>query len=95
MIATHDEGICIMMFDPIPSKPNDGNRHARTRTYFRKNLNPKLLEETPRQALLRDIEDVRNIYREDGLLNDMVEKALMEVYQRNVNEPKFKGVYNQ
>ena len=59
--------------------PGKGGRHRRTRTYGR---SPDL-SETPREALARDIRDVRNIYQEDGLYNQEIRHSLQDVIQQN------------
>ena len=38
-------------------------RHTQTRTYGNKNKDPELLKETPREALGRDIKDVKKVYQ--------------------------------
>lgn len=62
---------------------NRVGRHPLTRTFAGKNNAAALLLETPRQALARDIVDVRKIYREAGLYGPEVRQALQEVISRN------------
>ena len=58
-------------------------RHPRTRTFGGRNKATALMHETPRQALGRDVRDVRRIYMEDGLYGKEVREALQEVIRQN------------
>lgn len=56
-------------------------RHSQTRTYG--NKDPALLQETPREALGRDIKDARKVYQENGVYGPKVREALQEVIKQN------------
>jgi len=73
--------------------PGRGGRHRQTRTYGPGGRNPDLMGETPRQALARDIADVRRIYQEAGLYGARVRQALQEVIRRN--KQAWPGAFNK
>lgn len=56
-------------------------RHTQTRTYGGKNK--QLLTESPRDALARDVKDVKKVYRENGLYDEKVRKSLKDVIHQN------------
>lgn len=71
-----NDGVAMNLEQP---SPGTGGRHRRTRTYGR----GADLNETPRQALARDIRDARKIYQEDGLYTPEIRKSLQEVIKKN------------
>jgi hypothetical protein len=70
------DGVAMDMEQP---SPGTGGRHRRTRTYGRK----ADINETPREALARDIKDSRKIYKEDGVYTPEINKSHQEVIQKN------------
>lgn len=68
-------------------------RHTQTRTYGNKNKYPELLNETPREALGRDIKDVKKVYQENGQYNAKVREALQEVVKKN--KEQFPDLYKK
>jgi filamentous hemagglutinin len=58
-----NEGMAIMMEQPTPGK---GGRHRQTRTYGK---HPDL-SENPRTELAKDLQDLRQIYKKDGLYKE-------------------------
>ncbi|USO01890.1 MAG: hypothetical protein H6849_00825 [Alphaproteobacteria bacterium] len=59
--------------------PGIGGRHRRTHTYGR---SPHT-SITPRQALARDIVDLRRIYMEDGAYTAGIQRSLLDLIRRN------------
>ncbi|MBD2782970.1 RHS repeat domain-containing protein, partial [Xenorhabdus szentirmaii] len=59
--------------------PSNKGRHPLTRTYSRR----PFLDETPREALARDIKDARKIYRDQGLYTKAIKKGLKETITQN------------
>lgn len=59
--------------------PGSGGRHRQTLSY---GLGPDL-SLSPRQALARDIMDVRRIYQGDGLYKPNIRAALRDVISRS------------
>ncbi len=72
---------------------NHRDRHRLTRTY--KNGNKEVLEqnETPREALVRDIADYKKIFQDNGLYGQQTRDALKEVIKQN--KEKFPNIYNK
>ncbi|MBS0186411.1 MAG: hypothetical protein JSS34_08895 [Proteobacteria bacterium] len=70
------DGICMMMEHPFLGV---GGRHRLTRTYGRQ---PDLSSD-PRIELARDIWDIRQIYRTDGVYTTEIRRALQEVIVKN------------
>lgn len=56
-------------------------RHMQTRTYG--NKNPKLLQETPREALGRDVKDVKRIFEKNSQYSAKVRESLKKVIKMN------------
>jgi Domain of unknown function (DUF4157) len=77
-----NDGVAIMM-----EQPKTGGRHRRTRSYG----SGADLSETPLTALKEDIKDVRNIYRNDGLLTPTIVTALDQV--QSLNLTKFPKIF--
>jgi hypothetical protein len=79
--VSRNDGISIYM-----EQPPAGGRHRKTRTYGG-HMTPAQRDAyykmSPAQALQHDIDDARNIYREQGLLTPKVEDALQEVIRQN------------
>lgn len=69
------------------------DRHTLTRTY--KGGNKPILRnnETPREALVRDIKDARQIYQDNGHYGKDVRGALQEVVKQN--KGKFPDLYKK
>ncbi len=69
------------------------DRHGLTRTY--KNGNKEVLKqnETPREALARDIADYKKISQDNGLYGQKTRDALKEVIKQN--KEKFPNLYNK
>ncbi|SHO55717.1 RHS repeat-associated core domain-containing protein [Vibrio quintilis] len=85
-----EEGISMMMEQISPGK---GGRHRKTRTYGGKGRKSELMKETPRNALARDIFDVRSIYLEDKLYGEKVRNSLKLVIAKN--KKKWPGVFDK
>lgn len=71
-------------------KKNDGIamgmeklRHRLTRTHSYKNKDILNKNETPREALARDIKDAKNIYKKENMYDTSVRDALKEVIKQN------------
>lgn len=79
-----DNGIAIGM---------QSTRHSLTRTY--KNGNKQILKnnETPRDALARDIKDTKRIYEDNGHYSPEVRKSLQETIAQN--KSKFPELYKK
>ena len=85
----YEEGICMNMYQPSKKgvKARTG-RHFYTRSFRR---SPKL-DEKPREALQKDIANVRAIYEKEGLLKGRVENGLTLLHALNLkNYPKLFG----
>lgn len=67
------------------------SRHSLTRTY--KGGNKPILKknESPREALARDIKDMKQIYRDNTLLNSEIKDNLKEVIKQN--KEKFPNLF--
>lgn len=74
---TRDKGIAIHMEQPHPGV---GGRHRRTQSYGQRQTDLSL---SPRQALAREVWDVRSIYRQDGLYTLEIRRSLQQVIQQN------------
>lgn len=61
----------------------DKLRHRLTRTHSHKNKDILNKNETPREALARDIKDVKNIYKNEKLYDSNVRNSLKEVIRQN------------
>jgi hypothetical protein len=78
-----DDGVCMNMEQPFPGVKG---RHRQTKTYDNNMTNAEkeaYYKLSPREALEKDIDDVRKIYKEEGLYNKDVEKSLQEVIKQN------------
>jgi hypothetical protein len=79
--VSRNDGISIYM-----EQPETGGRHRKTKTYGG-HMTPTQREAyyrmSPTEALKHDINDARNIYRDQGLLTPQVEDALQEVIRQN------------
>ncbi len=73
---TRNRGIAIMMEHPSPGM---GGRHRQTLSYGQ---TPDL-RLSPRQALAREVWDVRLIYRNQGLYTLKIKHGLQQVIQKN------------
>src|SRR5262245_53438514 len=71
---TRGKGICIMM-----EQPPTGGRHRQTSSYGK---SPDM-SLTPKQALDKEIDDARKIYKDAGLHTPEVEKKLQEIRRQN------------
>lgn len=80
--VARNDGIAMNMEHPLKRGKKKG-RHQRTRTYGRSPNNSA----KPRDELNADISDVRAIYRDDGLYDTKIERALQKV--RNLNLRRF------
>ena len=66
--------------------PGSGGRHRSTKTYGGNMTDAEreaYYKMTPTEALNHDIEDLRKIYKEDGLYNEKVEEALQDIIKQN------------
>jgi filamentous hemagglutinin len=72
----YNNGIAMMMEQP---SRGPGGLHRQTRTYGQR----PFLDETPRDALARDVQDLRNIYQEQGLYTPDIRQGLQNVIQEN------------
>ncbi len=80
------DGISMMVQEPTPGI---GGRHRLTRTYGR----PAKLDETPREALARDVRDMRLIYRDEGVYTPEIHDSLKQVINKNKEKyPNLFGV---
>lgn len=73
---TRNMGIAIMMEHPIPGV---GGRHRQTLSYGQ----PPDLSLFPRQALAREVRDLRAIYRRQGIYTAKIRRSLQEIIQMN------------
>ena len=73
---TRDKGISIWMEHPSPGV---GGRHRKTLSYGL----PPDLSFSPRQALAREVWDVRSIYRQEELYTLDIRRSLQQVIQLN------------
>jgi hypothetical protein len=78
-----NDGVALTMEQP----KGEGGRHRRTRTYGR---SPDLMAD-PAVELEADIQDVRQIYRNDNLLTSKIQSALQKA--RNLNYSTFKNIF--
>ena len=69
--------------------PRVSGRHARTETFGR----TAFLDETPRDALARDIWDLRRIYRQDGVYGIQVRAALRDYIR--LSQQTFPQLFNK
>lgn len=69
------------------------DRHSLTRTYKGRNREHLNGNETPREALARDIKDARQIYQDNGHYNKNVRESLQEVVKKN--KEKFPDLYKK
>lgn len=86
-----DDGIAITLEHPHPGK---GGRHRRTKTYggnMTKAERDVYYNMKPLDALEMDVEDLRNIYKEDGLYDAKIEDMLQEVI--NENKKRFPNLF--
>ncbi len=80
------DGICMNMYHPL-GKVREG-RHFYTRSYAGRNKEQRF-KETPRQHLENDLANIRSIYSNDGLLNDVITDGIQQVRALNQkNYPK-------
>ena len=79
--AHKNGGVSMNMEQPHPGK---GGRHRQTETYgMTGNKLEDYLSLQPRDALARDIIDIRNIYIKEGLYSPEIRSKLFEVIQLN------------
>ncbi|WP_156175992.1 type VI secretion system tube protein TssD [Hymenobacter terrenus] len=84
-----NDGVCINM-----EQPQNGGRHRRTKTFGRNMTDAEreaYYKLPPKEALDYDIQNVREIFREEGKLDTKMEKKLQEVL--NQNKTKFPKLY--
>ena len=74
--VSKNDGVAMNVEAPYPG---EGGRHRQTRSYGKKSD----LNETPREALARDINDMRKIYKNDELYTPEIRKSLKEVIRLN------------
>lgn len=74
--VSKNDGVAMNVEAPYPG---EGGRHRQTRSYGKKSD----LNETPREALARDINDMRKIYKNDELYTPEIRKSLKEVIKLN------------
>ena len=86
-----NDGVSMNMEHPHPGK---GGRHRQTETYGMTGLKLEdYLNLEPRDALARDIIDVRNIYIKEGLYTPEIRLGLIEVIK--LNERKYPNIFNR
>lgn len=73
---TRGMGIAIAMQHPVPGR---GGRHRQTLSYGQ----PPVLSLSPRQTLAREVNDVRAIYRRQGLYTPFIRRSLQQVIELN------------
>jgi filamentous hemagglutinin len=83
---TRNKGISIWMEQPYPGA---GGRHRQTLSY---GSSPDL-SLSPRQALAREVWDVRSIYRQQGLYTPDIRRSLQQVI--NQNKLTWIGTFNK
>ena len=86
-----NDGICINMEQPSPGM---GGRHRQTKTYNNNMTNAEkeaYYKLTPQEALEKDINDIRQIYKDEGLYNKDVENSLQEAIKQN--KSKYPDLY--
>ena len=83
---TRAVGIAIMMEHPVPGQ---GGRHRQTLSYGQ----PPALNLSPRQALAREVKDVRNIYRGQGLYTPQIRKSLQQLIK--LNQISWSRIFNK
>jgi hypothetical protein len=76
--VTHADGICLHM----EQRPGNIGRHTETRTYGSRGRGASTAMD-PNAEMEADIADVREIYRNHGLLTNKIQTALREVRNRN------------
>ncbi|MER2079808.1 MAG: type VII secretion protein, partial [Psychrobacillus psychrotolerans] len=86
-----NDGVSLNMEHPHPGKRG---RHRQTETY---GMTGKRLEDylnlQPRNALARDIMDVRSIYIKEGLYTSEIRSGLVEVIR--LNKSKYPDMFNR
>ncbi|MDC0740845.1 RHS repeat-associated core domain-containing protein [Polyangium mundeleinium] len=75
---SYDSGACFYMEQFSPGR---GGRHRQTWSYGRQ----PALSLTPRQALAKDIRDLRRIYQADGLYGSRIRAGLLQAITLNKN----------
>ncbi len=79
--VSRNDGISIYM-----EQPATGGRHRKTKTYgghMTPDQREAYYQMSPAEALKHDVDDARNVYREQGLLTPAVEDSLQEVIRQN------------
>jgi hypothetical protein len=84
-----DEGVCMNMYHPV-SRPRKG-RHFYTRSYAGRDKAERF-KEAPLRALNNELANVRSIYQNDGLLNDVITDGIEKV--RSLNLKKFPKLFS-
>lgn len=79
-------GIAIMMEHPVPGQ---GGRHRQTLSYG----HTPDLNVSPRQVLAREIKDVRNIYRRQGLYTPQLRRSLQQIIA--LNQLTWRGIFDK
>jgi len=72
-----DDAIAIRVEHPLTGR---GGRHRGTETYGRS----PFVDESPRDALARDVQDLRRIYQREGLYGSKVRQALQDLIRANL-----------
>lgn len=75
-----------MMEHPVPGQ---GGRHRQTLSYG----HTPDLNVSPRQALAREIKDVRNIYRRQGLYTPQLRRSLQQIIA--LNQLTWRGIFDK
>ena len=89
-----DDGICVVV-ESVADVTNKIKRHNRTKTFW-SNMS-KVEKDTyfaldPRKALEFDINDLRNIYKNDGVYDVSVENALQDLIKKT--KMKYKPIFD-
>ena len=81
---THGNGLCIVVESSSIIGQIKATRHGRTKTFGNTSTSTKktYYDMSPKGALKRDIDDLREIYIADGIYNANVEKALQDLIQK-------------
>ncbi|WP_228055952.1 hypothetical protein [Lusitaniella coriacea] len=79
-------GIAIMMEHPVPGQ---GGRHRQTLSYG----HPPDLNLSPRQAIAREVKDVRNIYCRQGLYTPQLRQSLQQIIE--LNRLTWRGIFDK
>lgn len=87
--VSRSDGISMNVEQPHPGK---GGRHRKTRSYG-KTTKDCCGSETPREALARDIKDMRQIYQNEGVYTPEIRGSLQEVIRRN--KTQFPGIFRK